>query len=451
MTAEPQVRPELATADGTLEAALPGLAANDPLLAVRRQAWETYRKLPMPTRKSEEWRYTDLSGLKPESYAPFAPEAACPEMARPDAAMTLPASVQAVLDSGLERSAIAVRVNGVLVHQELDPELEARGVVFAPLGEVVRTRPELLHERLFASSVAEMERKLWSLHIALLSGGTVLYVPAGVVVPHPVHAFHTLDEGGSLISTHSLVVAETNAEVICIEEFMSPDLELPALSLAGAEIFGGDGAGVRHLVLQRYGRGVKHFFMGHATSARDARLSSLSVSLGADLSRADITSHLVGAGGDSEMLALWLGDGDQHFDYHTLQEHAAPNAHSDLLYKGALCDSAESVFRGLIRVDPGAQLTDAYQTNRNLLLSKDARAIALPSLEIEADDVRCSHGASVGQVDAAQLFYLMSRGLSRPEAERLLVLGFLDEVLQRVSVKDVRERIRTSIEERIRI
>jgi Fe-S cluster assembly protein SufD len=149
------------------------------------------------------------------------------------------------------------------------------------------------------------------------------------------------------------------------------------------------------------------------------------------------------------MLALWFGDRDQHFDYQTVQHHAAPHAHSDLLYKGALTESADSVFRGLIRVDPGAQLTDAYQTNRNLLLSEDSHATALPNLEIQADDVRCSHGATVGQVDENMLFYLMSRGLSRQQAERLLVFGFFDEVLKRIPVAGVRKRIGEAIEEKI--
>ncbi len=149
------------------------------------------------------------------------------------------------------------------------------------------------------------------------------------------------------------------------------------------------------------------------------------------------------------MLALWFGDRDQHFDHHTLQHHEAPSAYSDLLYKGALTAKSKSVFRGLIKVAEGAQLTDAYQTNRNLLLSPDASAVTLPSLEIRADDVRCSHGATVGQVDDTMLFYLMSRGLDREQAEHLLVFGFFDEVLERVPGEGVRSRIRESIEAKI--
>jgi Fe-S cluster assembly scaffold protein SufB len=179
---------------------------------------------------------------------------------------------------------------------------------------------------------------------------------------------------------------------------------------------------VRYLSLQHFGAGVRHFSMQHVNTGRDSTLNVCNVTLGADLARCDVSSHLLGPGSDSEMLALWFGDRRQHFDHHTLQNHAAPHARSDLLFKGALAGEAKSVFRGMIRVAKHAQLTDAYQTNRNLLLSDDAEAVTLPSLEIEADDVKCSHGATVGQVDEAQLFYLMSRGLTRGGLNHKIVM-----------------------------
>jgi Fe-S cluster assembly protein SufD len=223
-----------------------------------------------------------------------------------------------------------------------------------------------------------------------------------------------LSKADALLSTHSLIIVERGAEVTVIDEFVSDDLDGESLSLNGVEVFGGDGSLVNYLGLQRFGRGVKHFSMQHANTPRDCTLNSFNVTLGGSLSRCDITSHLEGPGSDSEMLALWFGDADQHFDYHTLQHHAAPNARSDLLFKGALTGSSESVFRGLIRVDVGAQQTDAYQTNRNLLLSPDAKATTLPSLEIAADDVKCSHGATVGQVDEHQLFYHLASASGWP-------------------------------------
>lgn len=415
------------------------------LSRLRRERWKTYVETPMPTRKSEEWRYTDIANLDPESYTPVSCEGERVPVEK------LPAAVREAMESDRDRAGVMVRHNGCLEHLRLDPALEARGVIYSPLEEVADERPELLERFLFRSDVAPMEQKLWALHAALLSGGYFLYVPEDVNVEHPVHAFRYLDEEGGLVSTHSLIVAESGARIICIDEYVSPDLENESLSLNGVEIFGADGASVSYLAVQQYGRGVKHFSMQHSNTGKDSTLNGFNVTLGADLARADVTSHLEGQGARSEMLALWFGDRDQHFDHHTLQHHEAPSAHSDLLYKGALTARSSSVFRGLIKVAEGAQLTDAYQTNRNLLLSKDASAVTLPNLEIRADDVRCSHGATVGQVDDAMLFYLMSRGLDRRQAERLLVFGFFDEVLERVPDEGVRSRIRKSIEAKIRV
>ena len=430
--------------ESTLKGYIERAGEAGPLAVRRRQAWEAYEGMPMPTRKTEEWRYTDISGIEPGSFTPLVADAA-----RSLDVASLPEAVQAILASDSERSADLVEINGTVVYLAVSDELAASGVRFAPIAEIAATDPEILAEYLYASSVADMEAKLWSLHVALLAGGYVLHVPADVDVLHPIHAVRYVDRAGALISSHSLIVAGPGARVAVIDEYVSPDLDDASLSLNGVEIFGAENAAVSYLALQRYGRGMKHFSMQHANTRRDAALSGFNVTLGGDLSRADVTSHLEGPGASAEMLALWFGDRDQHFDHHTLQHHEAPSAHSDLLYKGALTQNSRSVFRGLIRVNPGAQLTDAYQTNRNLLLSPDASATALPNLEIEADDVRCSHGATVGQVDETQLFYLMSRGLSREQAERLLVFGFFDEVLLRVPMEGVRARIREAIELKI--
>jgi Fe-S cluster assembly protein SufD len=419
----------------------------------RRRAWDRYQELPMPTKKSEEWRYTDISKLDLESFAPALPERAGKTNAGIPAALDeledVPESVRDVLARSRERSAVLVDVDGRTVYHRIDDELVEQGVIFAPLSQVAESHPDLLEKHLFTSDIPPMEEKMWAAHIALLSDGYLLYVPPGVRVETPVHAFHCLTRPGIVTSSHSLVVVESGADATLIDEYLSEDLPDSSISLAGTELFAGDDATLGYIALQRYGRGVKHFGLQHVTAQRDSRLAGINVSLGADLARADVTSHLEGAGSESEMLALWFGDRDQHFDHHTRQHHAARSAHSDLLYKGALTDSAQSVFRGLIRVEPDAQLTDAYQTNRNLLLSDKASARALPNLEIEADDVRCSHGATVGQVETRQLFYLMSRGLSREQAEKLLVFGFFEEVLGRIPVEGVRSRIREAIERKI--
>ena len=418
------------------------------LVKKREAAWDEYLSLPMPTRKTEEWRYTDLSKLDPDSFERIN---AVDRHDDPVATDDLPRVVREILSGDNLLSGTLIELDATVARLELAEEAAKAGVIFAPIDRLAEQHPELIERFLFSSDVAPMERKLWTLHVAALSGGYVMYVPKNVRVEHPVHVIRWLSESGSMLSTHSLIIVERGAEVTVIDEFLSDDLDGDSLSLNGVEVFGGEGALVNYLALQRFGSGVKHFSMQHANTPRDCTLNSFNVSLGADLSRCDVTSHLLGPGSDSEMLALWFGGRDQHFDYHTLQHHAASHAHSDLLFKGALTDRAESVFRGLIRVDEDAQLTDAYQTNRNLLLSADSKATTLPSLEISADDVRCSHGATVGQVDEHQLFYLTSRGLTRDQAERLLVFGFFGEVLARMPVESVRDRMTDAIERKIDI
>ena len=443
-TVETEAAGSGADAGDRLEALLAAVDEPAFLLEGRREAWERYRELPMPSTKSEEWRYTDVSDLDPEAFEPLLPEAE-----RVTDTSELPQRVARIMERDRGRSAVAVQVNGGYLYRSGAEELAELGVTFAPVAEVARERPELLEEHLFRSDTAPWEEKFWALHRALLTNGYVLHVPRGVQVPEPIHTLRWVDRPGSLLASHSLVVAEEGAEVTCIDEYLSPDLEEPILSVNGTEVFGGPNATVRYLSLELFGRGAEHFSIQHVTAGRDTVLAGFNVALGGDRARADVNSHLEGAGGESEMLALWFGDADQHFDHHTVQHHAAPHAYSDLLYKGALDGRAESVFRGLIRVDEGAQLTDAYQTNRNLLLSEECHATTLPNLEIEADDVRCSHGATVGQVDEQMLFYLMSRGLTRARAERLLVFGFFDEVLARMPVEGVRERVREAIEEKM--
>ncbi|WP_420633379.1 Fe-S cluster assembly protein SufD [Candidatus Palauibacter sp.] len=418
-----------------------GLSEPAAIAGARAAAWERFVALPWPTRKSEEWRYTDLSKIGFDALTPVAPATAPSE--------GLPADVREVLGQSGDRAGVVVLRDGRVAHLELEPGAAEAGVVLCSIRDAAAEHPELLQRMLLEAKPGPAEEKLWSLHLALLGGGYLLFVPRGVEMSAPVHAFHIVERTGTLSSAHSLVYAGTGARASLIDEFVSDDLVEETVSLHGATVSGEGGANVEYVALQRFGRGVKRFSTQHVFAGRDSRVVTFNVALGGDLSRADVTSRLAGPGSDSEMLALWFGDSGQHFDHHTLQHHVAPHAHSDLLFKGALTDEASSVFRGLIRVDKGAQLTDAYQTNRNLLLSEGSHASALPNLEIEADDVRCSHGATIGQVEDGQLFYLMSRGLTRRQAERLLVFGFFDEVLARLPMEGVRARVREAIEEKI--
>jgi Fe-S cluster assembly protein SufD len=283
------------------------------------------------------------------------------------------------------------------------------------------------------------------LHGAFRTGGTFLYVPPGVTVELPLQTLHYLDADGAAVFPHTLLVAGEDAQVTFIDRFASPNLQR-ALSAAVAELVVGPAARVRYVSIQEWGEGVTHLGVQRAHVERDADFRSLSIGFGASLARAETEAILQGEGGSSEMLGIFFADETQHFDHRTEQDHVAPNCTSDLLYKGALRDESRGVYSGWVHVRPGAQKTNAMQTSRNIILSEGAFGRAIPNLEIEANDVRCGHAASVGPVDDEQLFYLMSRGISREEAEKLVVFGFFNEVLDRIGLEEVRESAARAIE-----
>ena len=402
----------------------------------RLDAWRVYESLPVPDTRGEAWRYTDLSRIPwQEVEAPLGPPAEPEEPVEPPASFRDPsrASGANYIEDGVQRSAW------------LSAEAATAGVVFTDLPSAIRQRPELVEPHLLRAAVTPELGKFAALHCALLGGGIFLYVPAGVEVALPLQSVRTLRRPGAAVFPHTLIVAEPRSRVTYIEESLSPTGERLAMNCGAVEVLAGYGSQVRVVTLQEWGQHTFHYGLQRARVLRDAVLNSLVVTLGGRLSRVEVQSVLEEEGGTSEMLGIYLGDGMQHIDHHTLQLHRAPHTNSDLLFKGALRGRARSAFSGLIKVAKGAQRTDAYQKNRNLLLSPEARADSLPNLEIEADDVRCSHGATIGQADELQLFYLMSRGLPRDAAERLLVYGFFEEVLSRLPLPILREQIRAAV------
>ena len=408
----------------------------------RLGAWRVFESMPMPTLRDEAWRYTDISDVSIEDFTPYAssPEANSEE--------DLPEAVQTLIREGEENSALLVQHNSETAFSRVDEELARRGVVFTDLHTALEEHEDLVREHLFGL-VPEDYDKFAALSAAAFSGGSFLYVPRGVDVEVPIQSYRWLDVVGSIMP-RTLVVVEEGASVTYIDEYASADDEDPAFSNGAVELYVGEGANLRYVSLQDWERNVLHFNTIRSSTEKDATINSLVVSLGSQLSRTNVEAGLTAAGGDSEMLGLYFADMEQVLDHHTLQDHIAPNAHSDLLYKGALRDESLAVFSGLIRVEPGAQKTDAYQTNRNLILGTDeAMAVSLPNLEIMADDVRCSHGSTTGQVDEVELFYLMSRGIPRREAEKLVVYGFFGEVTSRIPLRGLKEKLDRAIEGKI--
>ena len=410
----------------------------------RSHAWSVYEATPMPTTKLEEWRYTDLSKkLDLETLSLSEAETA------PDDPSAWPARLRATMDEDHAASGHIVFIDGHVVHADLDSDLASQGVVLKSLHEAVDSHAELVQEHLAAEALPPEEGKFSSLNAALWVDGIFLFVPKGVQLELPIRVTRWLSEAGTAYMSRVLIVAENHSQVSYVDEVVSNDFTTQMFTSTAAEVIAKDGAQVQFVSVQRLGRGSFYHSVQRTLANRDATLDTLNVGLGASVSRVDLNAKLLGPGATSDMLGLYFGDGSQHFDFNTSQDHTVPNTSSDLLYKGALDGASRSVFRGIIRVHEGAQRTDAYQTNRNLLLSNDARADSLPNLEIEADDVKCSHGATVGELDADAKFYLMSRGLDRVQAERLVVLGFLGEVLARLPLGGVGEKVTRVIEEKL--
>ena len=410
----------------------------------RAHAWDVYERTPMPTIRLEEWRYTNLKKkLDLDSLQLSDAEAMS------DDASTWPERLRAAMDEDREASGHIVIIDGHVVHADVDKQLAAQGVILESLQEAITNHEELVRDHLATDAVPAEEGKFAALNAALWSDGIFLYVPKGVQLELPVRVTCWLSEAGTAYFSRVLIVAEAQSQVSYVDEVLSDDFESQTYTSTAVELIARDGARVQYVAVQRLGRGTFYQSIQRTLAQRDSKLDTLNVALGASVTRVDLNARLLGPGANSDMLGLYFGDDDQHFDFNTSQDHVTEHTSSDLLYKGALDGASRAAFRGIIRVLPGAQGTDAYQTNRNLLLSPESRADSLPNLEIEADDVKCSHGATVGQLDDEAKFYLMSRGLSLIQAERLVVLGFLGEVLAKLPLGGVVDKVTRVIEQKL--
>ncbi len=396
---------------------------------LRKQAFEEFQELPVPSQETEEWRYTDLSGFELD-FDPFAPGA------QAETLDDVPGRILEAAGVVGERAGLLIQHNSQTTIAHLDTALQDAGVRFESIDAAVRDHPELIEPYLH-TLVPSARTKFVALHAAFRTGGTFVYVPAGAVIETPLQSFTYLDADGAAVFPHTVLVVGEHADVTFIDRYASPPLTR-AFSNAVAEIHVGKGAHVRYVSVQDWGSGVTHLGIQRARVGRDAELRTLAIGFGADLARAESETVLAEPGGFSEMLGVFFADHDQHFDHRTLQDHVAPNCTSDLLYKGALRDYSRAVYSGWVHVRPEAQKTNAMQTSRNVVLSEHAKADAIPNLEIEANDVRCGHAASVGPVDEETIFYLQSRGITREAAERLILTGFFQEVLDRVTIDEVR-------------
>ena len=422
----------------------------------RLEAYAFYESLPMPhTTKDDVWRRTVdmrtqdywrrtrryLRGFAVEKYHPSVPNGAV--------------SAKDVDYSEADTAGVLVQVDGQRQYASDSEILKEKGVYFAGLHTALQEQPELLRayfmnkavtlETALKSGNIAQHNKFDALHGAFWQGGYLLYVPKGVRIEVPLRVYIRMSEAEQADLSHTLIIAEEGSQVIVLEDNLSTTPDASGFHSGAVEIFAGQNANVTYVQVQRWNRQVWNFASHRAMVARDAQLCWVTATFGGRLNKINQAVVLEGAGGNAKMLGLAFTDARQHLDVSTAQEHVSPHTFSDLLYRTVLKDRAQSAWGGNIYVYPSANHTDAYQKNDNLLLSERAHADTLPGLEIQAHEVRCTHGATAGKIDAEQIFYLMSRGLPYTEAEKLIVEGFFEPVMERIPLESVRAELNTSI------
>jgi Fe-S cluster assembly protein SufD len=386
-------------------------------LEAKKAAWNQFLALPLPSRTDENWRYSHLKGLDLEGFT--LPEDASQQIA---SSATFPQTAELVFSN-----------RQLVTRSTLPADLAAKGVIFAPLDEALRDHGDLVQQYFQKHPASLGSEKFVALNTALTASGAFLYVPAGVEVALPFVIQHTLTGANVATFPHTLVVLGPRAKATVVEFFISGGTATePQLAAGVNDLHAAEGAQLTYVGAQHWNRETLSFQVNSIAVERDARVLALNLHLGGRQSRHESHSRLLGPGAHSEMLALTVASGAREFDQRTLQTHIAPNTTSNLLYKNALLDTAKTIFSGLIIVEPDAQKTDAYQKNRNLMLSDEAEAHSLPGLEIRANDVRCSHGSTSARIDSEQEFYLQARGINPTEARRLLVSAFFEEVLNKL-------------------
>ena len=433
----PSVAREFKLSQEDVQAVIDRIGSPDWLANRRLTAWQRYQEMPMPTLQDEPWRRTDIRSM-PSTEVSLGKAADVPV----EQDLLQPIAGEANAAQIIMRPGHPAEITGV-------DSLAEQGVTFCDWATAEREHADILEEYL-GKVVPDDEGKFSALAAALAEDGILIHVPKGVQVEAPLHSILWAPGSGLLSFSRVLVVVEEGASLTYVHEMASPtEADGSAIHDSILEIWVGDAANLKFVELQNWGQHYWNFTHERSRVGRDANLDWIFGSVGSHLTKTFTELDLVGRGSTGRMSGFYFVDGDQHLDQDTQQNHLAPNTISDLLFKGALIEEARSVWQGMIYVAPGAQQTDGYQANRNLILNDKARADSIPGLEILADDVRCTHGATIGQLDEDPIFYLMSRGLPRKEAERLVVDGFFAPVMERVPFEDVRARFDKMIDDKM--
>jgi Fe-S cluster assembly protein SufD len=402
-------------------------------IARKKDAYAKFASLPYPTDTDESWRFSNRSTFKLDGFS----------------ASNTHAKALANKIELLGKPALTFVNNELVASNPLDQSLINSGVIVSTIKEALKSHPEVLKAHFMAQTQRLGSEKFASLHTAFIEDGAFIYIPKGVEIKQPITIVHSAN--GDLVSIfpHTLIVAEDNSQVSVIDYFVS-DSKSKHFCCGANDLYAGHGSKITYVGLQNWSNHDLCLQMNSTVVRRDARAQSLNLHLGGHQARHESLSQLQAPGAFSEMLALTIASGEREFDQRTLQIHQAPNTKSDLLYKNVLQGKARTIFSGLIVVDQDAQKTDAYQSNRNLMLSDSAEANSLPGLEIQANDVRCTHGATTARIDPEELFYLQTRGIPEVKAHELLVFGFFEEVLNRLEDEDLHAALRSIIQSKFK-
>jgi Fe-S cluster assembly protein SufD len=419
----------------------PDFSKNDNLSNFREAAWKTWLEIPFPTGNEAEWRRTSLTGLQIEKMVEFkhaaSDDANIPEL------LTKPIGDELLGGQVLFGSNKAITV-------DLDSDLKNKGVVFTDFRNIQQENPELF-SRLLGRIVGQKTDKFVALANALVGPSVILYVPKNVAIERPFSSLFWAQGKGIVHSSHVIVYLEEGARVTFVHESSSPfDENEQSMHTGVIEVYVGPQAKLNFVELQSFGSNMWNFSHERIVVDRDGEVDWIFGALGSRLTKNHSDLNLIGQGSTGKMSGFYFAANDQHLNHDTHQNHLAPNTTSDLLFKGALLGESRSIWQGMIYVAPNASKTDGYQSNRNLILSPKARADSIPGLEILTDDIRCTHGATVGKIDQDQTFYLESRGIPRNDAEKLLVEGFFDPIMQRIPFDGVKKRFQNAIEEKMK-
>ena len=432
-----QEAPEFSFTREDVESISQALGESDALKTQRMAAWEKFESTPMPSTSDEPWRRTDIRGLDVDQ-------------------VKMQASAKTPVAAELLQPLVAESHGALLVLQpghapdlQTDDDFQEQGVVFTDWATAVREHAQIL-DRYMGTVVPAEDGKFASLTAAMSQEGVLLYVPAGVQLQQPLHSIFWAPGTDAAFFHRVLIVLERGASAVFFHEAASPtENESQTVHAGIVEISVAEEASLKFVEVQNLGRHVWNFTHERAKVAREGRLDWIFGAVGSQLTKTFSDLDLTGQGAEGRFSVFYFASERQHFDHDTQQNHLAPNTMSDLLYKGALVDQSRSVWQGMIYVAPEAQKTDGFQANRNLILSKKARADSIPGLEILADDVRCTHGATVGQLEELPVYYLMTRGFPREEAERMMIIGFFTPIMERIPFDGVRERFRGMIEAKL--